>query len=331
MKMFYYSLLFLIVFNACSFKNDYKVGYLNPSKERVRFFEEGNYMIEKLEEAGIQTIVTYAQDNHALQMEQGFDLLKQDVDVLVIPAINGNTIRPLIEQAKSEGVIVVAYNMLIKDVSYDLFVSGDNSQLARDFCDFVLKRKPTGLYVILGGDKFDHNGSELKNNIDSILKPFVENGKIEIVYNTFIERWSREHAKYEFGKVLNAYGNTINAVISCNDAMGLGIIDVLTQNGIVGDVVVTGQDATLDAVRSIYNGEMGITFLHYPKQLGQKTGKLIIEMLIENKKGEELADKRVFNGEFWVPVINVKSIPVTKDNLDLLVNEGIYSWKQIRE
>lgn len=331
MKIFFAPLVLLILFSACSTEQDYTVGYLNPSKDRVRFLEEGNYMIEKLEDAGIKTIVNYAKDNDALQMEQGFEMLEQDVDVLVIPAINGNTIRPLVEQAKSEGVIVVAYNMLINDVSYDLYVSGDNQQLAVDFCEFVLEKKPSGRYVVLGGDKFDHNGYQLKNNIDSILRPFVEDGKIEIVYDTYIERWSREHAKYEFSNVLDTHGNTIDAVISCNDAMGLGVIDVLTRRGIVDDVVVTGQDATLEGVRSIYNGEMGITFLHPRKQLGQKTAELIIEMLIENKKGEEIADNKVFNGEFWVPASNVKSIPVTKENLDILVDEGIYSWPQIKE
>jgi len=331
MKLFYYLMILLFIFNACSFEKDYTVGYLNPSKERVRFLEEGNYMIDRLEKAGIETIVAYAQDNHALQMEQGFDLLKQGVDVLVIPAINGNTIRPLIEQAKSEGVIVVAYNMLIKDVSYDLFVSGDNHQLANDFCDFVLKKKPTGRYVILGGDKFDHNGYELKNNIDSILSPLVENGKIEIIYSTFIERWSREHAKYEFSHVFNVFGNTIDAVISCNDAMGLGVIDVLSQNGFSGDLVVTGQDATLEGVRGIYNGDMGITFFHPRKELGQKTAGLIIEMLKNNKTGREVADSEVFNGQGWIPASAVKSIPVTRENIDLLVDKGIYSWSQISD
>lgn len=331
MKIYGLLLLVLVFFSACSMQEkNYVVGYLNPSKERIRFEEEGNYMIEELDKAGIECIVSYAQDNHALQMQQGFELLEDGVDVLVIPAINGYTIRPLVEQAKEEGVIVVAYNMLIMDTPYDLFVTGNNQELAKDICKFVLDKKPNGNFVVLGGDKFDHNGFELKNSIDSILKPLVEAEKIEIVYNTFVERWSREHAAYEFNQVFKSYNRGIDAVISCNDAMGLGVIDVLAQNEALYDVVVTGQDATLEAVRSIYRGELGITFYHPGKELGQKAAELIIAMLKENKSGEELSDGEVFNGSFNVPVSRVKSIPVTKDNLDVLVEKGVYTWEEIK-
>lgn len=262
-------------------------------------------------------------------MEQGFELLEKGVDVLVIPAIKGNTIRALIEQAKEEGVIVVAYNMLIMDCQYDILVSGNNQRLAEDFCVFVLKKKPTGKYIILGGDKFDQNGFELKNNINSILLPMVEAGKVEIVYNSFIERWSREHARFEFDLVFNSYGDDIDAVISCNDAMGLGVIDVLSQKGALGDVIVTGQDATLEGVKSIYQGNLGITFYHPRKELGKKAAEVIIGMLKDNKSGEDLADDKVFNGSVYVPVSRVNSPPVTKENLELLVDEGVYTWEEI--
>ncbi|WP_158275686.1 hypothetical protein [Marinilabilia rubra] len=57
---------------------------------------------------------------------------------------------------------------------------------------------------------------------------------------------------------------------------------------------------------------------------------MIISMLKENKSGEELSDGEVFNGSFYVPVRQVKSIPVTKENLDVFVGKGVCTWEEIK-
>lgn len=67
MKIHSLLLLVLFFFSACTMQEgSYLVGYLTPSKDRLRFVEEGNYLIEELKRAGIQSIVTYARDNDAL-------------------------------------------------------------------------------------------------------------------------------------------------------------------------------------------------------------------------------------------------------------------------
>src|SRR5690606_22694299 len=114
------------------------------------------------------------EDDDAIQLSQGYELLDMGVDALVIAAVNGNTIAPLVRDAQSRGVKVIAYNRLINNSDFDLFVTGDNKDNARLFVEMALQHKPSGNYVVLAGDRFDRNGFELKQHIDSLLQPHIE-------------------------------------------------------------------------------------------------------------------------------------------------------------
>jgi D-xylose transport system substrate-binding protein len=315
---------------SCSNESELTVGYLNPAQNRARFVKEGNFMAEKLKEHGIATIIKHAEDNDITQLAQGYELLSEGVDLLVIAAVNGNTIAPLVRDAKVQGVKVIAYNRLINNSMYDLFVTGDNEEIARIFCEGALEAVPSGNYVVLAGDRFDKNGFELKAHIDTILKPHEQAGEIKVIYETYIEGWNRERASYETQKILDSYGLKVDAVISCNDPMGLGVVEVLNKYGMADKVFVTGQDAILEAVRSIEDGEMNLTVYHPHKELGYKTGDLIAQILKENVNPEDLANASTFNGTQTIPTFRVKSMGVSRENLEDLVDLGEYSWDEIR-
>ena len=271
----------------------------------------------------------YAVDDDALQLQQGYELVEKGVDVLVIVAVNGNTIAPLVRDAISKGVKVIAYNRLINNAEYDLFITGNNQDNARLFCEAALSQRPTGNYVVFGGDRFDRNGLELKQHIDSILKPHVESGKINLVYETFIEGWNQVRTEFEFQQIVDAYGLDIDVVIACSDPLGLGVRNVLGKYGKLGDVIITGQDAMLESVKAVNKGEMYMTIYHPHKTLGYKTADLIVEML-DGKRSQHLSNAFTFNGEVDIPTFQVNSIAVTKKNLkEVLIDGGEFTLNEI--
>lgn len=325
-----FSVLLFSFLLSCSNDSEYTVGYLNPAQNRERFVKEGNFMAEKLKEYGIATLIKHAEDNDITQLAQGYELLDEGVDLMVIAAVNGNTIAPLVRDARAQGVKVIAYNRLINNSDYDMFMTGDNEEIARIFCEGALASVPSGNYVVFAGDRFDKNGFELKAHIDTMLKPHVEAGEINVIYESYIEGWNRERAAFEFQKILNSHGLAVDAVISCNDPMGLGVVEVLKKYGLADKVFVTGQDAIIEAVRSIEDGDMNLTVYHPHKELGYKTGDLIAKILMDNENPEELANASTFNGTHNIPTFRVKSMGIGRDNLEDLVDLGEYSWDEIR-
>ncbi len=322
--------LIIVSFFSCGKQESYTVGYLNPSSERYRFVSEGNYMAEKLREFGHEVVIMVAEDDDVVQLAQGYELLDMGVDALVIAAINGNTIAPLVRDAQKRGVKVIAYNRLINNADFDLFVTGDNRDNARLFCETALQRKPSGNYVVLAGDRFDRNGFELKHYIDSLLQPHIASGMVNLLYETHIEGWDRDRAQFEMQQVVDAFGVVIDVVIACNDGMGLGALEVLKKYDAHRGVIITGQDGSQEAVRSIHRGEMYMTIFHPHRELGHRTGELV-DALLRGERSNNLATTSTFNGSSNIKTVNIPSVMVTKDNIEeVLIQSGEYTWEDIR-
>ncbi len=323
-------LVFTMLFLGCTPKDKLKVGFLLPHRDR--FIIESQFFAEKIKELGCEPVVVTTDFDAIEQLERGGELLdKEDIDLLIIAAVNGNTIAPLVREAKYKGIPVIAYNMLINNVEYDAFVSGDNKHLANLFCKSAINFKPTGNYVILGGDAFDRNGVELKNGIESTLKPYVDSDKIKVIYSTYIDGWNRSIAMFEFQKVISLYGDDIDVILSCNDDMADGVIEILEKFNLDKTFFISGQDASLIGVKNVLEGKQSMTVYHPAKAYGYSVAELAYAIL-HSKKIDEITTDFVNNGKADIPTVMVKSIKITKENVKKeLVDTGIYTLDELRD
>lgn len=318
----------LFISSSCSNKGAFKVGFLHPSESRQRFVKEGAYFANKIKELGGNAIVKGANDDEALQLQLGYQMLDDGVSVLVICPINNNTIAPLVRDAVKRGVKVIAYNRLINNVEYDAFSTNDFVYIAQEWCADAIRLAPRGNYAIIGGDRFDKNAVGLMNNIDEILKPYVEKGEISIVYKGYTDGWNKGLAQYNITQILNAHGSDLSAIISCNDEMADGAITALKAVGLEGKVPLYGQDADKVGVVNVRDGYQRMTFFHPFKELGENTAALAYQLHLGNK-AKKITTASTFNGVYNIPTIKSKSIPITKDNLDVLVKAGLYKSEDI--
>ncbi len=320
--------LLSILLMSCTQVEKKKIVYLHPSVSRMRFVQEGNFITERLNQLGAKATMVDANDDEALQIAKGMKLVDSGVDMLIIVPVNGNTIAPLVRYAKDKGVAVMAYNRLINNTDYDFFVTGDNINNAEIFCTAALTQKPTGNYVVLAGDRFDRNGVELKLAIDSILKPHVESGNINIVYESYIELWGRDASAFELDQVIQSWGTDIDAVIASGDQMAGGVIAVLKKYGIEGSMVVTGQNAEKEAIGNIIKGFQTVSIYHPHKTLGYKTAEVAMALL-NGDKPKKLSNATAFNGTASIPTLRMKSVAITKNNYQKeLIETGEYKMSE---
>lgn len=224
---------------------------------------------------------------------------------------------------------VVAYNRLIKGVDLDLFISGDNKTLGEQLCSEVLKHKPKGNYILLGGDKFDRNAVELQQSIDSILSPYIADGRISILYNSYIEDWSETNAAFELDQILAFSKEKPDVIIAAYDGIADGCIKVLEKYNMAGDVLITGQDAELRAVKHILKEEQLITVYHPLKQIAYTGAEACVNLAKDKKLGNQEISY-VDNGFKKIPSIKIPSIPVTKETIDeVLIKSGFYTKEEI--
>ncbi len=196
---------------------------------------------------------------------------------------------------------------MIKSDQIDLFITGNPKKLGVDMCNAVLKYKPQVKYIILAGDKFDRSAILLQQSIGSILAPRIKNKDIEILYRSYIEDWSGENAAFELNQYLSLSGEKPDVILAAYDGIADHSIKVLEKFG-YDDVLITGQDTELRAVKNILRGKQLMTIYHPSKILAEKTARLAFDM----SKGE-MPDKSkvsyVDNGLALVPTISINGIP----------------------
>lgn len=314
---------------GCKQKEQLTIGFLYPSEVTVRYNKESSFFKDYCATQGVKVIIKTASDDESIQIELANEMIEQKVDALVIIAANINTAGAIVRNAHAEGIPVMAYNRMIKNSDVDFFVASNNDIIGKAMVDAVLKEKPSGNFVILGGDKFDKNGEELQVAVKKYLKPKVDNKKVNIVYETFIEKWDRNIAAFEMEKVLQLNGDNIDAVIAGYDGMASSVIEVLQNYGLAGSVAVTGQDAELEACKNVIAGYQTVTIFHPLKSIAEKGAEIAIEMA-KGKNLDNFVNSADFNGLKEVPTHRVNSIPVNKNNIEeVLVGSGFYTKKEL--
>lgn len=309
--------LSLTLLISCTNKASFKAGFLHPSKNRQRFVNEANLFAQKIKALGGEAIIDEANDNEFLQLEKGYKMLDEGVDILVIAAVNGNTIAPLVREAKKRGVTVIAYLRLINNADYDAFVTCDNVFMAETWCSAALSRFPKGNYVVIAGDRFDKNAEEEKVAVDAYLKPHIESGDIKLLFDGYMENWDRAAARNDVEQVFQAYGKNVDAIISFNDQMADGAIEVLKKYGLEGKVFTSGQDGDKVAVNNIKKGFQDITFFHPNKELGTRTAEVAYNVFM-NASDKNNYVSMSYNGLTSIPTIRIKSVPITLRNLSII-------------
>ncbi len=313
---------------SCKNSGETKIGLLIPAGEGSRWPVDQAYVEKAAKEKGIEVVTRIANNDENLQLKQATELLELGVDVLIVVAANGNTAAAIVRDAHNYNVPVIGYDRLIKNSDLDYFVTFEGAQIGSLMIDYALQHKPEGNYVLLWGDPSDVNALFIKEAQEKILKPSIDNGKINIVYKTFVEDWSMENAYHISKNILNLSGKKIDAIITSYDGLAMGALKAMEELDYGGDVILTGQDAELASVKAVKDGKMSLTVYKSIKQIAGASVELA-EKLAQNKKVSNATGK-INNGRKDVPTIFLKPVAVTKENIrQTVIADGFYTEQQV--
>jgi len=293
-----------------------------------RYVKEKEYFSSKVQELGGEALIASADYNDQTQIQQAKDLIEQGAKVLVVNSINLNTSAAIVRYAHDKGVKVIAYDRLIRNCDLDYFLTFDNEKVGKLMTDYVTKIKPNGNFILLGGDKSDQNAVWVKGGQKSALTSFLSDGKIKIVYDTYVEDWSGENARTDIKKYLDLSLQKPDAILSAYDGMSTGVIDLLKEYHLEGKILITGQDAELAACQNIVKGYQTMTVYKSVKKLAEKAAEISMKLI--KSEGIKDADKKINNGQIDVSTIFLDPVAVDKDNLrSTVVADGFQSEKEI--
>ena len=328
-KTFITIFLISIFFLSCAEqKPKLTIGFLVDSFEVARWQKDRKYFTEKVADLGAEVIVKSANGDESVQYSQAMELIGQGVKVLVIVASNANTAAAIVREAHKKNVKVIAYARIIKNCDLDYFITFNVEKIGEQQADYIQKQLPDGNYVLINGDKSDLNAVKEHNGVMKSLQAGIDNGKVNLVYDGYMEGWSPENAEFTMSKIIEFSNEQIDAVIVGNDGMAGGVYSALANYGLSGTVLITGLDAEAIALKRIMNGDQTMTVYMSIKKLAYANAELAVKLI----KNEQITEKLtpINNGRIDVPSIVLEPQAVDKNNIEsTVIKEGYLTMQDI--
>jgi putative multiple sugar transport system substrate-binding protein len=325
------------------------VGIAMPTKSSARWIDDGNNMVKVLKERGYNTDLQYAEDDIPNQLSQVENMVTKGAKALVIAAIDGTTLSDVLKQAKAKGIIVIAYDRLIRGTpNVDYYATFDNFQVGVLQAQSIEKglglKEGKGPFNIelFGGSPDDNNAYFFYNGSMSVLKPYIDSGKLVVASGQMgmdkvaTLRWDGATAQARMDNLLSAYyGNKkVNAVLSPYDGLSIGIISSLKGVG-YGSAdqpmpIISGQDAEVPSIKAMLRGDQYSTIFKDTRDLAKVTADMV-DAALAGKQVTVNDTKTYENGVKIVPSYLLKPVVVYKDNWEkILVDSGYYKKSQFQ-
>jgi D-xylose transport system substrate-binding protein len=303
------------------------IGFSMDTLKEERWQRDKALIEARAKEVGATLDVQVANSNDADQVNQCNTMLTKGVDVLIVAPHNGDIAASIVEKAHAAGVPVISYDRLIKNSEPDLYVSHQVVKMGEMQSDYALKHVPKGNYVLIGGAPTDNNAKLLRDGQMNILKPAIDRGDVKVISDQFAKEWKAEEAQRLTEDALTKTKNDIQAIIASNDGTAGGAISALDVAGLTGKVLVTGQDAQLDAIQRIAKGTQTMTIYKPIKPLADSA----VDSAIKLAHGEALnAPDKINNGKVDVPAILQVPQAVDKENLmSTVVKDGYHKYEDV--
>lgn len=311
------------------------VGIAMPTQSSLRWISDGNELKAALEGMGYGTTLQYAEDDIPNQLAQIENMVTTGVKALVVASIDGTTLSAVLQQAADAGIIVVAYDRLIRESpNVDYYTTFDNFQVGVLQATSLLKglgypeEKGPWNVELFGGSPDDNNAFFFYDGAMSVLQPLIDEGVIVVksgqmgMETVGTLRWDGAVAQARMDNLLSAHysdGSRVDGVLSPYDGLSRGIISSLRGVG-YGSAdqpwpIVTGQDAEVPSVKAIIAGEQYSTVFKDTRELAQYTAQLLDTVL----SGGEVAglDTTTYdNGVKVVPSILLTPYEVDASNYE---------------
>jgi D-xylose transport system substrate-binding protein len=217
---------------------------------------------EAITAAGFEADIQNAEGDPQQMATIADGMIAAGVKVLMIVNLDSASGAEILSKAREAGIPTIDYDRLTLGGGADVYVSFDNVAVGtlqgEGLVQCIEEAGVTNPEIaVLNGSPTDNNATLFKEGYDSVINPLFESGEWTEVDDQSVPDWDNQEGGRIFQDILAQNGGTVDGVLAANDGLGGAAIAVLQQNNL--QVPVTGQDATLDGLRSILAGDQCMT------------------------------------------------------------------------
>jgi len=324
---------------------DCNVGIAMPTRSLERWINDGEGLKTLLEADGCTVDLQYADNKTDQQISQIQNMVANGATILVIAAIDGTTLGPVLDTAGSAGATVIAYDRLIlESPNVDYYATFDNESVGTLQGKFIEEQlglaNGDGPYNFepFAGSPDDNNARFFFKGAWDVLSQYVDSGQLVVPSDKApatlddwqsigILGWGSDDAQAEMDNRLSSFyagGEKIDVVLSPNDSLAQGISQSLQLAGYTADdfPILTGQDGDKASVVNVLAGVQSMTVWKDTRLLGERVETMIKSILAGETP--EVNDTETYdNGVKVVPSYLITPEVVTADTVQSkLIDSG---------
>lgn len=274
-----------------------KVGFSQSEPDSASFrAAETQSLTDAAEEAGVELIVTNANNELPKQINDIQDLLNQGIQILVVAPVNSDGLDPALDAAREKGVPVVTIDRKVTNescVDYLTFLGSDFVEQGKRAADALaeITDGEANVAVLLGpsgNNVTDGRANGFKDQVEA------EYPDIKIVAEQTANA-SRSEGQEVTAQLLQS-NPEIDAIYAFNDEEGLGAMTAITDAGKAPgtDIKIVSIDGTRNAVQAIVDGQYNVVIESNPR-----FGPLVFETLAKFYDGEPITEDIIIkDGEY---------------------------------
>lgn len=301
-----------------------KVGVILPDAASSPRWESNDRpaLDKAITDAGFEAIIQNASDDVTKFSSLCDSMINQGVSVLMIVNLDSESGAACQQKAKDAGIASIDYDRLTLGGSADYYVSFDNVQVGKLMGDGLAacldeKGKTQANIAYINGDPTDNNAALFKEGYDGALKPKIESGDYKLVGDQ-TGKWDATVAQTTFEQIFTQNNGDIDGVVSANDTMAGGIVTVLKNNKLDGEVPVTGQDASDEGLQRVVAGTQCGTVFKDVNLEAKAAADLAIAILKDDGSADSLVNGEVTDtqADKQVPSVFATPVWITQDNIN---------------
>ena len=181
-----------------------------------------------------------------------------------------------------------------------------------------------------GGNILMMNGPLTDSNVPFVMEGFqqaIADKNINILDTGYAANWRAEDAFDFTGNYLSREEAVIPAAIMCgNDSLAGQATKALAERRLAGKVIVTGQDADLDACQRIVEGTQYMTVYKPVEKLAERAAEIAVALAVNEPIN---TSDTIHDGTYDVPYEKLTPVAVTKENIDEVIIGSYHQRKEV--
>lgn len=276
----------------------YKVAYVARAQSDSFAAWLANEMVAAAEQyPDIELTVFDGQADDAKENSAIENAIANGFDAVIVQPNNGEAQRPYVEQVVAAGLVAITTNSRIEGIEGASSVDADPYNQAKVNAELALEQIPENAkVVVLKGPSGNFHADERWKAWQTEF--FDKRPDVTIVGEDFAN-WNKDEAMALMEDWTIAHGD-IDAVVSMNDNMAAGALEVVKGNEMYDDMLVYGVDGTAEACLLIEEGRMTATCLQSAIDLAALNLETVHKLL---------------TGEETQIDTDIEEVLITKDNV----------------